>query len=96
MRPSPVAALIGFALVAGGVFGGLLLLAACSENPSPNAACDSVNSSQASWWIAVLWPAGLFAASRFVALFRQHTTATAGAVAALGAVFWVVVFVLAG
>lgn len=88
---------IGIVLVLGiaGYFCGLLFAVGCSELPESDsgAACDAIGESWTfMWWLAVLWPAALFAGSRLIPILREHGQLTVFLTVVLIVAFWTPLF----
>lgn len=86
------------ALLVAGLAAGLFLTLGCSENLQPGSSrketCDAVAGGALTWWIAVLWPAALFGASRLVPWLNRHGIAVGALIAVLAAAFWIPLFVI--
>lgn len=87
------AAIIIVALVAAGHLLGQLFALGCSENVEPGTVrgdvCDDVGGLWSfTWWLAVLWPAALFALSLLIPTLRKHPISVAALIGLLVAAFW--------
>ena len=81
------------ALVVTANFFGHFFALGCTENleagTSRAEVCDSIGELwTATWWLAVIWPAVLFAASQLVPPLRRHPIVMAAAAALLMIAFW--------
>jgi hypothetical protein len=97
--PSVVALGLVLALQFVAVGLGVGSIAACSESSSlattGETACEVVTSSTLSWFVAVLWPSALFAATQLVPWARRHSLPIAIATTFLTILFWAYVFTTA-
>jgi hypothetical protein len=87
------AATVIVALVVAGHFLGQLFALGCGENVEPGTvrgdACDDVGGLWSfTWWLAVLWPAALFALSQLIPQLRKHPISVAAVIGLLMAAFW--------
>jgi len=89
---------LGLGLLLGALFLGLMFTAGCSENLHAGTArkdvCDAIGDSAVTGWSAVLWPVGMFGASRFVPWFRGHVVFAAMTTVILAAAFWIPVLMI--
>lgn len=96
--PSSMAVGAFVALLLAGLAAGLSLTVGCSENLHPGStrenACDTFAGGAVAWWLAVLWPAALYASSWLVPGLRGHRRITVLVIAALTTAFWVPLLVI--
>jgi hypothetical protein len=88
-----IAAGLFIALLGIGLAAGLLLTVGCSENVHPGTrrdVCNAFTSGALAWWLAVLWPAALYASSWVVPALRRRGVLAGIVVAALAVVFWTI------
>lgn len=89
----PLVAGLALGLLAGGLFLGLMFIVGCSENLHPGTdrkrVCDSLQESGGfGWWLAVLFPALVLAASQIAPWFRRHVILTATTIILVAIAGW--------
>ena len=91
---------LSVALLGGGYLAGLLLTAACSENlragTRRESVCSTVAEGRVGFWLAVLWPVMVYAASWLIPGLRRRVGAVGLVIAALAMVFWARLLIVAG